>query len=206
MEFGNEFGVVKFSGFARKAIDLSADKNDIINAIKSADGYNSTDILCGLKEGEAIILNSKCDKYLLLLSDGGDNNNSYTQIIEYAKTLASKKIKVLCVSIGKSQLLNEIASITGGRCYSVYTGGDIDLQISNIVSQIIEQLKFGTNLPQERKSPGKKLPPNTPPNQPIKLPIQTYGCISYAGEIDAYEFTPDETKIYCISSIGETDT
>ncbi|HEY9061867.1 MAG TPA: CARDB domain-containing protein, partial [Pseudobacteroides sp.] len=203
-EFGNEFGVVKFSGTARKAIDLSGDKKDIIDAIKSTGGDGSTDILRGLKAGEAIILNSKYDKYLLLLSDGEDNN--YTEIVGFAKNMASKKIKVLCVSIGKSQLLNEIANITGGICYSVDTSGNIDLQISNIVNQIIEQLKLSVSFPPEKKPQGKKLPPNTPPNQPIKLPIQTYGCISYAGEIDAYEFTPDETKIYCISSTGETDT
>lgn len=49
--------------------------------------------------------------------------------------------------------------------------------------------------PKEKKVPAKKI-----------VSKETYGCINWAGDIDAYEFTPDETKLYCISSMGETDT
>ncbi|HEY9060732.1 MAG TPA: S8 family serine peptidase [Pseudobacteroides sp.] len=202
----NEFAVVRFSGIARQTIGLSQDKEDIINAIKKVGGTSSTNIQTGLQESKTILSNSSQNrKYVVLLSDGGDSNHS--SIINVVKAMVNEEIKILCVSLGgKSPLLSEIASIANGTNYYIDPNNDLNVEISNIVNNIMKEIELVESIPPEKKNPSKKLPPNLPANTPIKLPIHTYGCISYAGEIDAYEFTPDVTKTYCISSMGETDT
>ena len=193
------FAVVKFTNKVKRLVDLTGDKDSIINALNMAIGGGATDIKGGLEESERILINSKNRKYVILLSDGLNNCSSSDEVFYVAERMAKENIKVFCVSLGEySYLLSQIASITNGSYFRLNTslkGVDLETEINDIAEKLKDIIESEEDKPKEKKGPAKKITSK-----------KTYGCINWAGDIDAYEFTPDETKLYCISSMGETDT
>ncbi|HEY9059726.1 MAG TPA: CARDB domain-containing protein [Pseudobacteroides sp.] len=201
-EKDSNFAVVKFTEIVKRLINLTNDKNAIVTALNTGIGGGATDIKGGLLESEKILMNSSNRRYVLLLSDGGNNRYPDSEVIDTARRMAQENIRVFCISLGDdSSLLSEISDITEGSYFILDTslkGIDLETEINDIAERLKDIIESEEDKPKEKKGPAKKIPST--------IPNKTYGCINWAGDIDAYEFTPTETKLYCISSIGETDT
>ncbi len=123
--------IIKFAGYATTLIPMSNDIESSINVLDdivntgddscttSDAGTNGTD---GLKHALDEVINSNvdpdtaCNKYIIFLTDGEDNKNSYEYdpLIEEA---VKYEIKIFTVGMGdcNEELLTAIAELTGGE-------------------------------------------------------------------------------------------
>ena len=152
----NRCGITFFSNSGRIQQGLTKDISSLHAAINQSYANGGTSIDSGINVAlNHLKTNSGADKEkaIILLSDGGSN---YQSAISAANTAASSGVKIYSIGLGSgvnSNLLSQIANITGGQYIASPTAEQLNGIMTNIAGEIFNKagsdLTLQTTIPQE---------------------------------------------------------
>ena len=124
----DEASVIKFAGYATVLSSMSLDKKDLKSVVSSIKNTGDNTIFCpdagtngsdGLRKAIDTFTDSKGYNYIVFLTDGEDNRQSY-DYSDLVNDALEKNVMINCIGMGSSidaELLTEIAEATGGSYY-----------------------------------------------------------------------------------------
>lgn len=140
--------IIDFNSDAVLYQSFTNDHKLLYDAINKVGGYGETDLSAGMNIAINQFTNSDytrtdANKYIIFLTDGdGSYNSSYTKIAY------NNGIVIYTIGLGasiKSEVLQSIADITGGKCFFASTADALDNIYSDIASETIDYSKDSNN-------------------------------------------------------------
>ena len=133
---GDEFLLVRFNDQPHYITGFTADIDGISGWLQSTRPHGLTAlndaVYLGIQKMKPA-RNSR--KVLLVLSDGGDNNSSYTRG-QLLRLVREADVQIYSISLESSRLLESLSSETGGRMYQVRRAADLPDTIEQLSREI----------------------------------------------------------------------
>src|SRR5215469_5393209 len=161
----DEFFMITFSDAPKLATDFTSRPEEIENALLGAQGRGRTSLLDAIYMGIRKMKDARYTRRaLLVLSDGGDNHSRYT---DHDVKNAVREADILIYAVGTydryattqeellgPELLQEVASVTGGQSYTITNFAELP-QITSAIGTRLRHQYMLTYRPQKRDRDGK---------------------------------------------------
>ncbi|XP_071484005.1 calcium-activated chloride channel regulator 1-like [Diadema antillarum] len=125
---GSHLGIVTFETHATIKADLTLVQNDdssrdhLVNALPTYDS-GMTCIGCGIETALDVLGDTTNGSYILLLSDGGENQSPYIRHTIPAISASGVVMDTIAVTDAADEQMEELANMTGGKPYFCIDGG-----------------------------------------------------------------------------------